>query len=186
MKKAVSLILVLLMVTSLFGCASQPTEQPAAAETLTGTGEGFGGEVTVTVTKEGDKITKVEAAGANETAGIGSEAIDELPAKIVEANSADVDVVAGATITSKAIIYAVKNALDPAANPWPIAAEEPKAEEPKTEAPKGEAGAIAKIGLGQNISIAKSTDATADKTATAQADVTIAAVGLTLKEKLQA
>jgi len=178
MKKALSLILVLLMVTSLFGCASKPTEQPAAASTLTGTGEGFGGEVTVTVTKEGDKITKVEAVGANETAGIGSKAIDELPAKIVEANSADVDAIAGATITSKGIIYAVKNALDPANNPWPIVkAEEPKTEEPKAEAPKGEAGAIAKVGLGQNISITKSTDATAEKTATAQADVTIAAVG---------
>lgn len=37
----------------------------------------------------------------------------ELPAKIVEANSTDVDVIAGATITSEAILYAVNNALDP-------------------------------------------------------------------------
>ncbi len=184
MKKALSLILVVLMVASLFGCASQTTDKPADSQTLTGTGEGFGGDVTVTVTKEGDKITKVEAVGANETAGVGSKAIDELPDKIVKANSADVDVVAGATITSKAIIYAVKNALDPANNPWPIAKEEPKTEEPKTEAPKGEAGAIAKVGLGQNISIASSKDATADATATAQADVTIAAVGFDADGKI--
>src|SRR5690606_26999866 len=85
----------------------------------------------------------------------------------------DVDVVAGATITSKAIIYAVKNALDPAANPWPIA----KVETPKVDVPKGEAGSIAKVGLGQNISVGKSKSATAEATAVAQADVTIAAVG---------
>ena len=184
MKKSVSLILVLIMVASLFGCASQTTTDPKAeAQTLTGTGEGFGGEVTVTVTKEGDKITKVEPVGANETAGIGTNAIDQLPAKIVEANSADVDVIAGATVTSKAIIYAVKNALDPANNPWPLV-EEPKAEEPKVEVPVGEAGSIAKVGLGQNISIAKSSDATAEKTATAQADVTIAAVGFDAEGKV--
>ena len=174
MKKALSLILVVLMVTALFGC-TQKTDTPPATNvvTLTGTGEGFGGEVTVTVTKDGDKITEVKAVGDKETPGIGDKAINELPAKIVEANSADVDVIAGATITSKAIIYAVKNALDPAANPWPIQ----KEETPVVEAPKGEAGPIVKVGLGQNISIAKSKSATAEATAAAQADVTIAAVG---------
>lgn len=174
MKKVVSILLVLLMVTSLFGCASK-TAAPAA-ETLSGKGDGFGGEVTVTVTKEGDKITKVEVNAPNETQGIGSKAVDELPAKIVEANSADVDVVTGATYTSNGIIYAVKNALDPAANPYPAPKEE-KPAAPAAEAPKGEAGSIVKYGLGQNISIAKSKDATADATAVGQADVTMAAVG---------
>ena len=173
MKKALSLILVVLMVTALFGCAQTATTPGGETVTLTGTGEGFGGEVTVTVTKEGDKIIEVVPVGANETPGIGDKAINELPAKIVEANSPDVDVIAGATITSKAIIYAVKNALDPAANPWPI----PKEEVPVVEVPKGEAGPIVKVGLGQNISIGKSKSATADATAVAQADVTIAAVG---------
>ena len=172
MKKALSLILVLLLVTSLFGCAKPAAAPEVKAETLTGTGKGFSGDVTVTVTKEGDKITNVVAVGANETPGIGDKAINELPGKIVEANSTEVDVIAGATYTSNAIIYAVNNALDSAAYPWPLAAAEPVA-----EAPKGEAGEITKIGLGQNISIAKSSDNTAEKTATAQADVTIAAVG---------
>lgn len=177
MKKALSLILVLLMVTSLFGCASQTAAPEVKAETLTGTGKGFGGDVTVTVTKEGDKITKVEAVGAKETAGIGDKAINELPAKIVEKNSAEVEVIAGATYTSNGVIYAVNNALDPVKYPWP-AAEEPKSETPAAEPVKpGEAGPVVKVGLGQTISIAKSTDATAEKTATAQADVTIAAVG---------
>lgn len=182
MKKGLSLVLVLLMVTSLFGCA-QKTEAPAA-ETLTGTGEGFGGEVTVTVTKEGDKITSVVAVGEKETAGIGSNAIDQLPAKIVEANSTEVDVVAGATYTSKAIIYAVNNALDPAAFPYPAAEEKPAETPAPAPAPVGEAGPIAKFGLGQNIEIGKSKDATADATAVGQADVTIAAVGFDAEGKV--
>lgn len=174
MKKSLSLILVVLLVaTTLFGC-SQPA--PAAkAETLKGTGKGYGGDVTVTVTKEGDKITKVEAVGAKETEGIGSKAIKELPAKIVAANGTKVDVIAGATVSSKALIYAVNNALDAKTYPFP-----PKEEAPAVVAKpvaKGTAGEIVKFGLGQNISIAKSTDATAEKTATAQADVTIASVG---------
>ena len=61
----------------------------------------------------------MQPEGPNETNGIGSKAIAELPAKIVEANSTEVDVIAGATVTSNAIIYAVNNALDPAKYPAP-------------------------------------------------------------------
>jgi len=79
--------------------------------TLTGTAEGFGGAVTVTLTMDGDKITGVEIVGDGETPGIGTNAIEQLPEKIKAANSADVEIVAGATVTSEAIIEAVKNAL---------------------------------------------------------------------------
>ena len=40
--------------------------------------------MTVTVTREGDKITDVKVDAPNETAGIGDKAAAELPAKIVE------------------------------------------------------------------------------------------------------
>jgi uncharacterized protein with FMN-binding domain len=80
--------------------------------TLTGTAEGFGGEISVTVVISGDDIVSVEAAGDGETPGIGSIAIDELPAKIAEADSVEVDGVSGATFTSDGIKAAVKNALE--------------------------------------------------------------------------
>jgi uncharacterized protein with FMN-binding domain len=115
MKKLTTIILTAAMIASLSACGTK-----VETKTLTGTGKGYGGDVTVTVTMEGDKITKVVAKGDKETAGVGSKAIEQLPAKFVEKNSADVDVVAGATVTSRALIYAVKNALDPKANPWPI------------------------------------------------------------------
>ena len=45
-------------------------------------------------------------------------ALETIPAAIVAADSADVDVVAGATFTSNGIINAVKNALDPVQFPY--------------------------------------------------------------------
>ena len=131
MKKIISLLLSATMVLGLAACGTTdeetpetPSETPAEEETLTGTGEGYGGEVTVTVTMDGDKITKVVAEGPDETDGVGTPALEQLPEKFVEANSADVDVIAGATVTSRGLIYAMKNALDPDANPWPIVEEE--------------------------------------------------------------
>ncbi len=76
-----------------------------------GSANGMGGAVKVTVTVSGGKITAVEVGEHNETAGISDPAIEQIPAKIVEAQSADVDAVAGATVTSEAIKEAVKAAL---------------------------------------------------------------------------
>lgn len=47
----------------------------------------------------------------SETLGISDPAIKQIPAAIVAANSADVDIVSGATNTSRGIIAAVKNAM---------------------------------------------------------------------------
>ena len=78
-----------------------------------GAGKGIGGTVPVTVTVEGGVITAVEVGDNAETAGIGSKAIEKLPALIVEANGIEgVDAVSGATITSKAIFTGVEKALE--------------------------------------------------------------------------
>lgn len=90
-------------------------EAPAAeATTLTGTAEGFGGPLTVEVTKEGDKITNVVVTDHSESVDDVpevKEALETIPAAIVEAGTADgVEGVSGATYTSEAIINAVKDA----------------------------------------------------------------------------
>ena len=72
---------------------------------------GFGGEVTVTVEVSGDSILSVRAEGSNETAGIGSTAIEKLPGTIVEKQTLAVDAVAGCTVTSKAVLAAAEDAL---------------------------------------------------------------------------
>uniref|UniRef100_UPI002897F378 FMN-binding protein n=1 Tax=Sedimentibacter sp. TaxID=1960295 RepID=UPI002897F378 len=120
MKKILSMALCVLMILSVVACTKETQAPPAGqAETLTGVGKGFAGEVKVTVTKEGDKIKSVVVDSHSETNGIGTKAVDEIPGKIVEANSTEVEAVAGATVTSNAIMYAVNNALDPAKYPAP-------------------------------------------------------------------
>ncbi len=102
MKKFFALMLCLAMV---FALSSNAFAAEASA-----TAAGFGGDVTVKVTVEDGKITAVAAEGAKETAGIGSRAIEELPAKIVETQSVAIDAIAGATVTSTAVLSAVKEA----------------------------------------------------------------------------
>lgn len=77
----------------------------------TGVGAGMGGDVNVSVTVEGGKIVSVVVGEHNETPGISDPAIEQIPAAIVEAQSADVEAVSGATVTSNAIKEAVKAAL---------------------------------------------------------------------------
>lgn len=89
-------------------------EEPAielADNERIGTGIGNGGKLTVKVTMDGDDIAAVDILSHNETSGICDEAIASLPIAIVEANSADVDGIAGATMTSNAIKEAVQDAL---------------------------------------------------------------------------
>ena len=81
-------------------------------KTLTGTAQGYGGEVTVTVEVNGDDIVSVKAVGDSESEGVGSNAIEQLPARIEEADSTNVDGVSGATMTSNAIKEAVNKALE--------------------------------------------------------------------------
>ena len=90
-------------------------ETTAAAEasegTLTGTAQGFGGEVTVTLTMDGDKIVDATIEGKDETPDVGGKALEELQKQLVEAGSADIDGVSGATVTSQGVKDAVKAAL---------------------------------------------------------------------------
>ena len=85
------------------------------AGTYTATAAGFGGDITVTVTVDENQIVSVEAVGDGETPDRGGVALEELAAAITEAGSTDVDVVAGSTITSDAMIAAVEDALRQAA-----------------------------------------------------------------------
>ena len=74
-------------------------------------GTGMGGKLVVKVTMDGDKIANVEIVEHSESENISDPAIEQLPKAIVEANGTEVDTISGATVTSKAIIEAVNNAL---------------------------------------------------------------------------
>lgn len=76
--------------------------------TYSASAAGLKGDVTVEVTVDEDEILSVEVTDHQETDGIGTVAVDELPGKIVEAQSVGVDSVSGATFTSSAILEAVQ------------------------------------------------------------------------------
>lgn len=76
-----------------------------------GSATGMGGTLTVKVTMDGEKIASVEIVEHSESEGISDPAIKDIPAAIVEKQSTEVDNITGATITSKAIIAAVQDAL---------------------------------------------------------------------------
>ena len=129
-KRIASLLLVLAMMLSIV---------PAMAETVTGTGtaKGFGGDITVTITLTDGKITDVTAVGEKETQGIGSVALEKLPAAMEENNTINVDAVSNATISSDAIKAAALFALaDAGVNPedYMQAVEAKKAEDATYEA----------------------------------------------------
>lgn len=112
MKKLTQLILGGFMAVSLFGCSSSSGKYTAG--TYTGEGQGFGGAVTVTITVTADEITDVTAEGPDETESVGGAALEELAEQILEAQSAEIDGVSGATYTSEGIMAAAQDAISQA------------------------------------------------------------------------
>ena len=109
-----ALALASVMALSLFGCGAKSNSASSAAGVsgdFTGTAKGMGGDVTVTLTLTDSKITGCTAEGADETQGIGTLALEQLPGQIAETGSIAVDGVSGATITSDAIKEAAAAAL---------------------------------------------------------------------------
>ena len=82
-----------------------------AANEYIGTSSTSRGEMKVKVTMDGDKIANIEVLSSSETPGICDPAMEAVPKAILDAQSAEVDAVAGATETSNAIMEAVKDAL---------------------------------------------------------------------------
>lgn len=79
--------------------------------TYQGAGRGMASDIMVDVVVAGGKIESVTVTAASDTPGIFEAAVEKIPAKVVEAQSTSVDVVAGATMTSNGIIAAVEAAL---------------------------------------------------------------------------
>ena len=112
-KRIAALALASVMALSLIGCGGKSNSASSAGVSgdFTGTAKGMGGDVTVTLTLTDSKITGCTAEGADETQGIGTLALDQLPGQIAETGSIAVDGVTGATITSDAIKEAAAAAL---------------------------------------------------------------------------
>ena len=140
MKKLLALLLTAALCAGL--CSVSVAEAPAKTAMVPGTYEGsaqgMNDVLTVSVTVTEDKIEDVQVTAHQETPGIGAPLgygtdgaegdtpIAVIPSRIVENQSITVDSVTGATITSYAVMGAVKDALTKAgANTaeWQIKAE---------------------------------------------------------------
>lgn len=115
MKKITSLLLSAFMALSLGACSSSSESTGKyTSGTYSGTAKGFGGDVTVTLTVDSNKITDVTIDGKDETETVGGAALETLKNEILEKQSSEIDTVTGASVTSSAVQEATKLALDKA------------------------------------------------------------------------
>lgn len=96
----------LLLALAMLACTAQ------AEQSYLGTAQGFGGEVSVQVTVDDTgKITAMTVEAESETPTIGGAAIAPMTEAILSAGTPDVDIIAGATATSNAVVSATRAAL---------------------------------------------------------------------------
>ncbi|KJF26188.1 FMN-binding protein [Clostridium aceticum] len=76
-----------------------------------GEAKGYAGDIKVQVNVVSEKIQSIEIVEINDTPGLGDTAADTIKERIIEAQSTEVDVVSGATLSSRGTIEAVRNAL---------------------------------------------------------------------------
>ena len=91
---------------------TSPAGDTQANTVRTGVDSGFGGEIKAVLTIDADgTILDVVLEGSDETPAIGGKALETLREQILSAQSADIDGVSGATLTSTGVKNAVAKAL---------------------------------------------------------------------------
>lgn len=91
---------------------TSPAGDTRANTVRTGVDSGFGGEIKAVLTMDaGGTILDVVLEGSDETPAIGGKALETLREQILSAQSADIDGVSGATLTSTGVKNAVAKAL---------------------------------------------------------------------------
>ena len=115
-KRWTALLLAAVLCTGCTPTAQQPSVsggvfQPGRYQ---GTGEGYGGPITVEVEVSADRIEAVSILSHNESRGICEAAFEEIPAEILRQGTPYVELVAGATLTSQGVVEAAADALSKA------------------------------------------------------------------------
>lgn len=114
MRKIIFLVLAMMLVVGMFtGCSSEVENAIFTAGTYEGQGEGHAGTMVVSVTVSETEIESIEIVEFSDSEFAEGPA-DQLLKNIIEANSADIDGVSGASMTSRGILQAVNDALSKA------------------------------------------------------------------------
>ena len=96
--------------------AKEATDSAYKDGTYTGEAQGFGGPVDVEVLVENGMISEINITSAEKEDGAYLSMAEDMIPTILEAQSADVDTISGATFSSTGIKEAVAQALEEAAN----------------------------------------------------------------------
>lgn len=111
MKKTISLLAIVLIVSITSLCFAEGTFAPGTYEATVAS---VGGPLTVSVEVDENTIKSVVVTEVNDTPGVCDAAVERIPAEIVRTQSLGVDAVTGATLTSLFLRNAVTAALQQA------------------------------------------------------------------------
>jgi len=110
MKRVLFSVLVLVFVLS--ACAGRKvSKQGPGNEVYEGVSMGYRGPIVLQVRLSGGDITEITIVDSAEDPFVGGRAMEELIDMVIEYNSVDIDVISGATATSKGFLEAARNAI---------------------------------------------------------------------------
>jgi len=109
MKHFLIFLLALFVVVS--GCVGLQRGFSGDGEVFEGTAQGYRGPVTVQVTLNDGFITEISIIESAEDRQVGAAAMEELLDLVIFYNSTDIDVISGATESSRGFFEAVQNAI---------------------------------------------------------------------------
>lgn len=113
-KKVICAALCIIMILSMVACQPKSASTESSmfkAGTYAASSAGHNGDVKVEVTVDDSSIKDVKVLEHIESPGISDPAIDRIPKAIVDGQTLAVDTISGATVTSKALIAAVTEAI---------------------------------------------------------------------------
>ena len=135
------------------GSGSSAQTQHYTPGTYTGTGTGNGGDITVEVTFSEDAITDIKVVSQSETQTVAAEALENIPASIIEYQSLGVDTMSGATMSSLGLMAAITDCVEQAGGNVNQLKKVP-AQEKSTEAVEKQADAVVIGGGGAGMAAA--------------------------------
>ena len=112
MKKLLGITISILLSTGLVACGSRNILYKAG--TYEGNAEGHIGPIKVQIVTDQYEIKEIKLLEQQETPVIADIVYEQIPARVIKANSPDVEVVAGATYTSNGLLKAIRDGLDKA------------------------------------------------------------------------
>ena len=111
------LVSVLALVIIISGCAILSAQRghdnggTDSGDVYEGTGQGYRGPVHVRVRLNDGHITEIVIVDSTEDRFVGSAAMEELSVMVIEYNTTDIDVISGATQSSRGFLDAIENAI---------------------------------------------------------------------------